>query len=559
MKKLLLLISSFLTIFSIQASELSTASMQTGRLSFLIHQGEHEQALKLYQKTFQAKGQHDFEVLHQMALGILDNGFKQHDPECQLLALFGAGVSAHEEAYYILEESMKSRYPELQLIALGALAHIQNDRADQIMLRALGSPSALIRFEGVHQLCKKKHPQAVNQTESLMYKTPRAFLAIYPPLFAMIGDVPSTRILRRLLNHPSKSVRLAVYLSIAKYKRDDLLPYIRPQLTQLHFAQQEACAYALGQLKDQQSLAKLEKLTSSSYPTIALAAQIALYRLGQEKALEAIEQAAQKEDLFAIAALGDIPDHPRVLLTLLSHTNLNVRFNALIALVHQHHPKALESINEILIRDKRDLAFTTQSSPGHSLKAWKVTASASQLFKDDFNAYKEHLDLKESLLEDVRHQSEAHFIALAHQIFNNRQNDLVPLIVDLLEDLDTPAAIECLKQHQQQLGAPLIRNYCTLALYRLQEGGSYGEQLRQWVKNQSKTQMIRFEPFSPWELGETPHTLTPEETSQFLIKAFEALAQHQDNQGIETLIEAMATGHAKNKYALAGLLLRATQ
>ncbi len=559
MCKFFLFFTGFLTLIALHASDLSPASIQTGRLSFLIQQGEHEQALKLYQKMFQTTGQHDFEVLHQMALGILDYGFNQHDPECQLLALFGASVSAHEEAYYILEESMKSRFPQLQLVALGALARIQNDRADQIMLRALGSPSALIRFEAVHQLCKKKHPQAVNQTESLMYKTPRAFMAIYPPLFAMVGDVPSTRILRRLLNHPSKSVRVAVYLSIAKYKRDDLLPIIRPQLTQLHFAQQEACAYALGQLKDQQSLAKLEQVASSSYPVVALTAQIALYRLGQEKAIEAIEQAAQKGDLFAIAALGDIPDHPRVLLSLLSHANLNVRFNALIALVHQHHPQALELMSEILIRDRRDLAFTKQSSPGHTLKAWKVTASASQLFKDDMNAYQEHLGLKESLLEEVRHQSEAHFVALAHQIFNNRQNDLVPFIVELLEDLDTPAAIDCLKQHQQQLGAPLVRNYCTLALYRLQEEGPYGEQLRQWVKNQSKTQMIRFEPFSPWELGETPHTLTPEETSQFLIKAFETLGLQQDNQGIETLIETMATGHGKNKYALAGLLLRATQ
>ncbi len=34
---------------------------------------------------------------------------------------------------------------------------------------------------------------------------------------------------------------------------------------------------------------------------------------------------------------------------------------------------------------------------------------------------------------------------------------------------------------------------------------------------------------------------------------------YQDMPGIKTLIEAIATGHAKNKYALAGLLLRATE
>jgi HEAT repeat protein len=546
--------------FSSASWGMPPSSPQVGRLLFLIQQGEQAQALKLYQATFQEKGQHDFEVLHQMGLGILDYGFRASDPESQLLALFGASVSAHEDTYYIVEESLKSRFPQIQLIAIGALARFQNDRSDQALLRALGSPYLIIRYEAVHQLCKKKHPHAVSQAESLMYKTPKALLAVYPPVFACVGDAQSTRILRRLLNHSSDNVRLAVILSAAKYGRDDLLPQIRLQVSHLHFAQQEACAYALGVLKDEHALVKLQKLSQSHYPTVSLAAQLALYRLGHEEAVQAIEQAAQKEDLFAIAALGQVIDHPRVLLDLCKHTNLQIRLNAVIALLEQHHPAALEQINEVLIRDKRDLAFTSQKSPGQSLKAWKVTPSASQLFKEeDRSEYQEHLTLKESLLDQVREMSETHFIALAHQIFTQQQNDLVPYTVDLLEDLSSQAALECLKQHQQQLGAPLVRNYCSLALYRLQEPGPYGEQLRQWVKNQSQTQFIRFKPFSPWEIGKQTYAITPEETSQLLIACFEAFAIHQDMQGIETLIEALATGHAKNKYALAGLLLRATQ
>ncbi len=326
-----------------------------------------------------------------------------------------------------------------------------------------------------------------------------------------------------------------------------------------HFAQQEACAYALGHLKDEQSLPILKRMTLSQYPSVALAAQLALYRLGQEEAVNAIEEAARKEDLFAIAVLGKIPDRPRVLLELVQHPNLQIRFNALIALLHQHHPRALESIDEILIRNKRDLGFTLYHSPGHAFKAWKITPSASELFRDDIEAYEEHLELKISLLQTIQELSEAHFFRLAHQIFLRQQNDLVPILTELLEKSGTQEAVECLKQHQQQLGAPLVRNYCNLALYRLQEPGPYGEQLRQWVKNQSQTQFIRFQSFSPWELGKNPYTLTPEETSKLLIDACEAFAISQDIQGIETLIEAIATGHPKNKYALAGLLLRATQ
>jgi len=537
----------------------TTDPFHQGRLLFLIQQGEHQQALKLYQDKFQASGQHDFELLHQMGLRILDFGFRQYDPECQLLALFGASVSAHEDVYYILEESLKNRHPQIQLVALGALAHFQNDKADQAMIRGLGSPTLEVRYEAARQLCKKKHPLAVSQAESLMYKTPHANAAIYPPLFAMVGDSHSTRVLKKLLNSPSQEVLLAVILSIAKYQRDDLLPQIRQQSSQLQFAQQEACAYTFGLLKDEESFSKLEKLTHSQYPTVVLAAHMALYQLGRQESIKSIEQTAQKGDLFAISALGTIPDHPNILLELIENPNLQIRLNALIALLEQNHPRALQFIEEVIIRDKKDLAFTVYQSPGHAFKAWKITSSASQLLKDDLKAYSEHMDLKGTLLEKISVLSPPQLIALANQIFSKQQNDLVPLVIELLEKLGTKEAIDCLKQHQQQFGAPLIRHYCNLALYRLQEPGPYAEQLRQWVKNQNQTQFIRFQPFTPWKLGESPYTLTPEETSKLLIETFETFAIQQDMMGIEALIEAIATGHAKNKYALAGLLLRATQ
>lgn len=530
-----------------------------GHILFLLQQGDHEQALKLYQSKFQSAGKHDFDLLHQIGLRILDYGFRRNDPECQLLALFGAGVSAHEDAYYILEESVKSRFSPIQLVALGALARFQNDRADQAILKALGASMLEVRYEAVHQLCKKKHPQAINQAESLMYKTPKRFMAIFPSLFAMVGDTHSTRILRKLLNQSSNDVRMAVILSVAKYQRDDLLPQIRQQSAQFQFALQEACATIFGLFKDEESIPKLVKLSLSHYPTVALAAHCALYQLGRESSIAFIEQAALKEDLFAIACLAEIPERPQALLELLNKPNLQVRLNALIALLKQHHPRALEQIEEVLIRDKRDLAFTPYHSPGHSFKAWKVTPSANLLLKDDMKSFLEHVELKETLLKIIKELDQARFIALAHQIFTGQQNDLVPYTVELLEELGNPESIQCLKQHQQQFGAPLVRHCCNLALYRLQEPGPYAEQLRQWVKAQNQTQFIRFKPFSPWELGENSYTLTPEETSKLLIKTFETFASQQDNLGIETLIEAIATGHKKNKYALAGLLLRATQ
>lgn len=536
-----------------------SASFQTGRILFMIRMGEHENAVKQYQTLFETTGRHDFELLHQMGLSVLEYGSRQNDPESQLLSLYGSSISAHEDVYYILEDSLKSKFQEIQLIAMHALAHFQTDRADQALLGMLGSPSLKIRYEAVHELCKKKHPKAVPQAESLMYKTPRDFWAIYPPLFAMVGDQHSTRVLRRMFNQPAKDTQLALTLSIAKYERDDLLPQIRQLTTQLNFANQEACAFAIGHLKDEQAISKLEKLSTSQYSNVAVAAKLALYRLGRKEPIQKIEEAAKKGDLYAIAALGEIENHPQVLLELLNQDDIQIRINALISLLQQDHPRALELVEELVIRDNRDLGFTSQESPGKTLTTWKVTTSASQLFKENISAYIEHIKFKEAVLEKLRELSEERFISLADKILYSQQNDLVPKTVELLEDLGTEGSIKSLKIHQQQLGAPLVRNYCNLVLYRLNEPGPYGEQLRIWVKNKIQTQFIRMEPFDPWELGKGSYALTPEETSKLLIDSFLAFAMNQDSLGIEALIEAIGSGHAKNKYALAGLLLRATQ
>lgn len=537
----------------------SSQTSQQGTILFQIRQGNHEQALKLYQELYQSKNGHDFELLHRIGLGLLDYGFRQNDPEIQLLTLFGANFSLHEDAYYILEESLKNKHPEIQLVALTALSLVQRDRADQALLGAMGSSHFLVRFEAVKHLCKKRHPRAVDQAECLMYKSPRAILSVYPPLFAYVGDSKSIKILRKMINDPSEKVRRAVILSASKYKRDDLLPQIRQQTTHFNYSQQEACAYAIGVLKDEESIDKLKNLANSQYTSVAIAANWALYKLGQETAIEPLEKMAMQEDLFAIAALGSLNDHPKVLLSLIKSQNLQVRVNAIAALFEQQNKEACNYITELLISDNRDLGFVSIDSPGKAFHAWKVVPSSSEILKDDIEAYQEHMEFKESILAKVRELSTPAFIKIASEILASQQRDLVPQTVDFLVEMETPEAVELLKLYQQKLGAPFIRNYCNLGLYRLGDKGPYAEQLIQWVRNQSKSDLIQFRPFSPWEPNQKIYELTPQETSQLLIGAFEAFTINQDRQGIEVLIEVMATGHPKNKYALAGVLLRATQ
>lgn len=533
-------------------------SPEAGRILFLIQKGDHAKGLELYREYTQ-DGDQNYELLHRIGLGIVEYGFQQPDPETQLLALFGASISLHDEAYHILEDSLSSKHPQIQLVALNALARVRHDGADQAIASALSSPHLVVRMQAAYQLCLKKHPQAMAQTESLMYKTPKTMLAIYPPFFASIGDDRSIRMLRRLLNNSDEKVRIATILSIAQFNRDDLLPQVRQQATHHHYAQQEASAYTLGHLKDEKSIPQLKRLSDSQYPHVALAAQYALYRLGNQDDVKEIEAAAKNGNVFAITTLGEIPESTSTLLELMKNPNVQVRLNAMVALLELRNLACYSALPNFLIQTRHNLAFAELTSPGQSLTAWKAIPSSSQVLKDDIPAYMTNIKFKEEMLEKAKELSEPDFLKLADALFAANQTDLVPMVAQLLEEFGNEEAIQILKKHQQKIGSPLVRNYCNLALYRLKETGPYGDLLRQWVKSQYHNTLIQFRPFDPWALREKSFELTPEETSRLLVESFEAFANQQDEPGIEMLLQAIQNGNEKNKYALAGLLIRATQ
>jgi hypothetical protein len=170
--------------------------------------------------------------------------------------------------------------------------------------------------------------------------------------------------------------------------------------------------------------------------------------------------------------------------------------------------------------------------------------------------------LREELLVKSVELPEKDFLALANAIFDTQQSDLIPMLTDVMENHPTPAVINLLKKHQQKVGAPLVRNYCNLALYRLKEPGPYAQNLLDWVTQQQNIDLIRFRPLVPIDFhsdSEAAFDLTPQETSRLLVDAFESFATSQDDKGIDILISVIQTGNPKNKYALIGLLMRAIQ
>jgi HEAT repeat protein len=525
---------------------------------FLMRTGNISKAVNAYRTYQKQSGQHDYELIQEMGLLLLDQGYHSSDPETRIMTTFGAGISQNERALYILEGGMDSGAPELQLVSLNFLSQYQNDAADEALHHAMIASHPLIRLEAAFMLAQKKAPRAFPYAESLMYRFDEALMPLFPQFFAMIGSDEATRMLRKLMSHADQEVRVAAILSSAKFERDDLLPKIRTLATHGEKAQQEACAFALGALLDQTSIPRLKILSQSSIPPVRLAAWNSLHSLGCKEYKGFIEGAAKENDIFAISLLGEIEGSENVLASLVSSSNIQIKINAGYALLQRRDPRCLPALVDMLIMDSRGLILSKTASKGKSLTAIRATPSGKQNFKDDPYAFELSLHLREDILDEALDLPEQSFLQLAKLIFLRQQNDLVPLTTNLLQKLRTQGAITLLKEHQQQPGAPLIRNYCNLALYNMKEKGPYGDNIRTWIGNMHNEELIRFRPFLPRELRDQEDTyqLTPQDNSSLLIASFESFVANRDEQGVDILLEAIDKGNKKNKYALAGLLMR---
>ncbi len=532
-----------------------------GRINFLLQRGDRAAALQIYDDHIQITGKQDFVVLQQLALHILEEGARSKKPEILLLTLYGAGISAHEKALDILEDAMHSPYPQIQLVALHLLGQWETERTAEAIKIALRSNYLLLRLEAAYQLAALKFPQATEQIEALSYKTDPEVVAYLPQLFASVGTHEAIKHLRRLLNHSDPKVRVEAILSAAEYGRDDLLPQIRLLATQTGATQLEACAIALGELQDESSVPLLISMAQSQSPFVRLAALQALYKLGRKDARIEVEKIAAEDVPYAILMLGKMAGSEPLLIEKMKNPKISIRVNAALALLELKNPQCVPVINEILIQDERDLAFEKAYSHGGGLYAWKAVTCAGEYCEDSKMAEEMALQLREEVLAKSIELPETDFLKIAAQVFERRQNSLIPTLTTLMANLDTPAAIELLKKYQQLAGAPFIRTSCNLALYQMKEEGPWETQLEDWVSNQQNKQLIEFRPMFPWQgKGErSPHVLTPEETTRLLVGCFEAFAKRQDDKGVNVLLKAMENGHRDNIYVLAGLLLRATQ
>lgn len=542
---------------------LATAlTVEPQQVAYLVQSKEISAAIDLYESYRKTRSSHDFELLQRLGILLLEQGIRSPDRETQVLSLYGASIAGHQSSIDILEEGIKSPYFETQIAATRFLAQLQDDRCDRLLIKAMNSPFLMVRMEAGFQLAMRKHSKAVGQIEALMYRIPEPYWAYFPQFFALMGTNDAISILRHLMEDPQSHVRVQAILSAARHGRDDLLPKIRAHATHSHVDEQEACALALGYLKDSKSIPQLKKLASSPDTSVRLAALQALHLLGDSEAATSITSLALENNSYAISLLGDIPSGKEALAKLIHSKDPNVKFNAAFSLLKARDNRCLRPLEAFLLKDAHDTGYQPQISAGTGLVSWKVLSSvqekASQSFYDLLGIT---LHLREEILARVVELPESDFLHLSRLIFETRQFDLIPLACKLLENHRTPGAIALLKEKAHTTGAPLVRAYCNLSLLRLKEEGPYEEAVRKALISMQSTQIFQFRPDVPLELrtAASPHQLTPEETSLFLIEAYQTLADRHDEKGVEILLSALKSGNPKNRYVLAGLLAHALQ
>lgn len=526
---------------------------------FKTRSGNIKEASELYFKYKNEKGKDDLEVVEKMAFIILDQGYKSKDPKEQYLSIFGAGVSKSPRLSYILEDGLKSPSPQNQLASLIFLSELKDDTADDLIKKAMNSSFLPIRFEAARILASKKCIGATDRVEGLMYQTPPELHPLFPSLFAFSSDSHSTSLLKKCFTSKNATMRMASLLAAIEFNRDDLLPQVRTLAVCGNVEEQEAAAFALGALQDREEINLLQTLSKSSYSNVRLAALISLYKLGNLDVKESILNMAKMDNLFAVTALADISGSENDLYEMTINGKTQVKINAAIALLKRRDERCTNLILEMLIKGPRDIAIIEDLSSGLTLSSWKAVSCSSSKIASDSPEAEMILSVKEGLITAAIDLPKESFYKFAKTLLDAKDPEIVPALISNLEAIKSDDTISFLKKELQRAGAPLVRAYCNLALFRLHEEGPYHEYVKMWVKDLKNLEMINFKPMQPRQKGLTTYKMTPEETCRLFVESAMALANEKDSESLEALIIAMSQGNPLNRFALAGLILRAIE
>lgn len=162
--------------------------IKKNQIPYLMQAKEIEKSITLYLKYRKGLGKHDFEILQQMAFILLEQGTRSPDQETQLLSIYGSGIASAPASLDILEAGIKSTHAETQVASIQFLGRMQDDRSDELLIKAMSSQFFFARMEAALHLANRKHRASVGQIESLMYRVPPPARFFFPQFFCPDWD-----------------------------------------------------------------------------------------------------------------------------------------------------------------------------------------------------------------------------------------------------------------------------------------------------------------------------------------------------------------------------------
>jgi len=534
------------------------AAQEHAPISYLIQQGKIEAAVDAIQAQIQINPLlFHAGLLHEMAASCIIHSLKSTDEDI-FLALYAVAIMHDEALLHSIEPVILSSNPFIQLIACRILSSFESDTANHMLMKCLQSDFLPIRLEAALEIAQRKLPNALEQIEALYWKSDQEIKPAIVSLFGYEGSYEATQFLHRLLYNEDINTRLASILAIAMCEPQETIYEQIAVLDDPDPRIQEACAFALGNSSSLASQKKLEALCHAMDEQVVLAASYSLYRQGIKEYLDLIEQLAEDGNPFALYLLASLhtENNPQIEALIQSDDYL-ISLNAAFATLGKSVENKFYNFQDLFLQTNKDLLLETKLSPGRTLRCMTVTPSkyaqdkyASELIQE---AGRQE---KEELLIQICEKEPDFFLNLSYLIFKHNQNELVPAVAGLLENLRSDDAITLLKAGREKLGAPLIRAYCNLSLFRITQEAPYRNQIVEWVKKSDINALIQVRPPLPWNSlsYNTPHTLTLEEQSRLLADSLEVLAQTQDESAIDQLLYVLKAGNPQNRSIIAALL-----
>ena len=556
---------SFKNLFtlSLSAAFALSAEHEIDRIHFLIANKDYKKAISYYMQEYQEKKSHHVEILRDLGKSLIEEAICAEDPKEQLLGLYGLMMSSQSNLDFDFSKLILSKDLNVQMLAIQYLSAWHDDEIELLFNKAMSSPYLPARIMALGALVQNKSKLALMHIESLYYRLPPIFRPYFAQYYAALATPASLKILRQMLSDAQVPMKHAALLSICQFERDDFIDDIRKILTQNDPLITECAIKAVGIFHDLKSKTQVENYTKSSFANLKLASLLTLKSLKDDQSAAKIIEMAKLGDLFAIAILSRIENSEDTLVELAKSSDINMRLNALYALLERRDPRAKKLFIDFLKFHSLHDGINSIFSIGKTQSALKIYPA----FRKQFEKSKEMIQQVEGMTKVIRNQlliqalelPEDDFLEITKFLFDHDIDDLIPLAIKLLENCNSEKTKTMLEKMEQKTGSPKTRLYSLLALAR-QKSPRHQMELINWLSSQTKLPIFELEAFDTQELTlkkTDRFIITPDERSELLLEAYETLISTKNERCFPVLLEAIAKAPPENRAVLAGFLLKA--